>query len=371
MTLGYLWYRYIFRFIWQIKKKHTGYDFEDFAYSVVVPVYNEKPHLLEQCVRSLVESKGTKEIIVVDDGCKDSALLQKMNDLKKEFGIILLHQENKGKRYAQRLGIEKAKYPYIVTVDSDSTVSYLSIIRLLQPFRNVETGAVTGRCEALNRNDNLLTKMIDARYKNAFGFERASLSALGVVTCCSGVLSGYKKEIILPLMDRYVHQRFLGEECTYGDDRHLTNLILMQKYKVEYVDEAIVLTEVPDNYRQFLKQQLRWKKSFLRESLVTLSFSFKTSFWLTFEVLWNLILPYFSLGARISMIYLLITNPMEIFSLAIGIITIAFVRNLLLFFEDRKSAYYSIPYAFFHELVLYWLFFYAPFKLKDRKWGTR
>jgi len=535
-VLAYLWYRFIFRFIYELKKKTNTFFLEKYPYSVVVPVYNEKPELLTKCIRSLVESEGEKEIILVNDGSQKKELLQTIDELQKKYGIKVLHQQNKGKRYAQKLGIEAAKYPFIVTVDSDSVVFPYSILRLLQPFKDKKVGAVTGRAEALNRNENLLTRMIDARYKNAFGFERASLSALGVITCCSGVLSAYRKEVILPIMDKYVHQKFLGAECTYGDDRHLTNLVLMNDYKIKYVDEALVLTEVPNNYRQFFKQQClppteklivrkngkiqiikigdfgvkygwnrikgyqtlsfnpetlkiewkditgvlkekkngrlkeitfnngrkivttcdhefflptydgffkkkagnlkvgdfipfvnryktdqkfihslsssklnftkiksikekryigdvydievkdnhnflsysgiftsncRWKKSFIRESLVCLSFCWKKSFWLTLEVLWNLLLPYFSIGARIFAIFWLIVDPSNFFKFFISIVIIAVLRNLLLFIEDRKSAIYSIPYAFLHEFGLYWLFFYAPFKLKETAWGTR
>lgn len=371
-VLAYLWYRFIFRFIFELKKKKESFYLTDYPYSVVVPAYNEEPWLLKNCIESLMKSWGTHEVIIVNDGTKDEAFLKTLSEMKKKYpDLKIIHQENMGKRYAQKAGMDIAKYPFIVTVDSDAYVFENSIPKLLQPFSDLKVGAVTGRAHAINRNKNMLTKMIDARYKNAFGFERAALSALGVVTCCSGVLSAYRTNVINPLLDRYIHQRFLGEECTYGDDRHLTNLVLMNDYKIEYVDEAIVYTDVPSSFRKFVKQQVRWKKSFIRESLVALSFSWKKSFWLTLEVAWNLFLPYFALIARLATIFLIFIYPAEIFTFIIAVITIAIIRNLLLWFEDKKAAFWSIPYAFIHEFVLYWLFWYALFRLKDRRWGTR
>lgn len=367
-VLTYLWYRYIFRFIWELKKKQYGFTLRNYPYSVIIPVYNEKPELLKKCIESVINSKGTKEIIVIDDGSTNNCT-EILEPYKNQIKII--HQKNKGKRYAQKKGIEIAKYSYIITIDSDSIVYPYSILRLLQPFENPKIGATTGKAHAINRNENWLTKMIDARYKNAFGFERASLSALGIVTCCSGVLSAYRKKIIKPLMDKYVHQKFLNEECTYGDDRHLTNLVLMNNYKIQYVDEAIVLTEVPNKLTKFIKQQIRWKKSFIRESIIALTFCWKKSFWLTLEIIWNLIIPYLAVIARITAIILIFIYPLEILSFILAVCTIAIIRNLLLLFEDKKAFTYSVAYSFIHEFIIYWLYFYAPLKLKDKKWGTR
>ena len=40
--------------------------------------------------------------------------------------------------------------------------------------------------------------------------------------CCSGPFSAFRGELIRKLKDEYVDQSFLGEACTFGDDRHLT-----------------------------------------------------------------------------------------------------------------------------------------------------
>ena len=47
--------------------------------------------------------------------------------------------------------------------------------------------------------------------------------------CCSGPFSAYRKEIIDKVKEKYITQYFLGENCTYGDDRHLTNLVPLKK----------------------------------------------------------------------------------------------------------------------------------------------
>lgn len=372
LTLLYLWYRFIMLFIVEMKAKHKlDPIYNDELISVLVPFYNEKPDLLRRTLESLLAAQGNKEIIVIDDGSPNKACATLV---RKEFPQVLFvrYEGNRGKRLAQKEGFLYASGDFIVTVDSDTVLHKDALVKIVEPLlRDKKVGAATGNVQVLNQNENMLTKMIAARYWNAFNLERKSLSHYGIVTCCSGVLSSYRTELFMKFMPAYTNQKFLGVECTYGDDRHLTNLILRDKHKIVYVDDAICYTEVPTKYKQFFKQQLRWKKSFLRESLITLQFAFKHSFLLTFEVLINLIIPFWSLAIRLALILAIIMYPMMIFAFAASVITIAVMRNYFLFWENKKLAFYAIPYAFVHEFGLFWLYFVALFTLREKGWGTR
>ena len=367
----YLWYRFLLMFIGDLRVSKK-YPLLKAKTSVIVPVYNEKSDLLQLCISSLCEAYGDNEIIVVDDKSTNHSW-EKMVELKKKFPKIKIVRlkENRGKRYAQYVGLHFATGDFIVTVDSDSIVKKDAIIELIKPFSDPKVGATTGNVRAFNRERNFLTKMIDARYKNAFTFERQGLSSFGVVTCCSGVISAYRRENLLEIKDKYITQKFLGKVCTYGDDRHLTNLMLQKKYKIVYVDNAIAYTDVPTSIFSYVKQQLRWKKSFLRESLVILPYALKNSFLLSFEILLTLIIPFFSLLARLLIIYFLFTDILFLIPLVLSIALIAFIRNMFLFFDDPKVGFYSIPFAFFYEALIYWLYWVALFDMWNTKWGTR
>lgn len=340
--------------------------------SVIVPVYNEKDYLLGLSIESLCKADGDNEIIVIDDGSSNNCW-EKIKELKNRFPKIKIIKlkKNLGKRHAQYVGFHFSSGDFVVTVDSDTIVKRNALVELIKPFNDLKVGATTGNVRAFNREYNFLTKMIDARYMNAFTFEREALSSFGVVTCCSGALSAYRKDIILKLKEQYISQEFLGSKCTYGDDRHLTNLILKQGLRVKYVKEAIVYTYVPSTLKNFLKQQLRWKKSFIRESLVTLSYSFKKNKLLFFETFYTFIIPIISLIARIVLILAVIMQPVLVILVVISISIIALIRNMLLFFEEGRRTWYSIPYAFLHEIAVYWLYWIALFSLWNTKWGTR
>lgn len=371
LVVVYLWYRFILVFlsdIFGIKK----YPDIKAKVSIIVPIYNEKKYLLELCVQSIVKLHNEKEIILVDDHSNEKTR-EVIKELKEKYPEItaLRLKENMGKRYAQYYGMQFATGDYVVTVDSDTILMENSIDELLRPFNNKKIGATTGNVRAFNRERNFLTKMTDARYKNAFTFERRGLSSFGIVTCCSGVISAYKSEVLEEIKDLYVSQKFLGKTCTYGDDRHLTNLFIKKGYKIGYVNEAVAYTEVPTKYSQYIKQQLRWKKSFIRESLYILPYAFKNNRLLAFEVLISLLIPFLSLFSRVVIIYLAFFSPILLLPIFISILIIAFLRNMFLFMEDPKAAIYSIPFAFFYEICIYWLYWIALFTMNDTKWGTR
>jgi N-acetylglucosaminyltransferase len=53
--------------------------------------------------------------------------------------------------------------------------------------------------------------------------------------------------------------------CNSGDDLHLTTLILADGYLALYQPDAVAHTQVPATVRHFLRQQVRWWRSFYRE----------------------------------------------------------------------------------------------------------
>src|SRR3989338_8609154 len=371
LVLFYLWYRFIFRFIHDVKQEKE-YPIYHKKASIIVPVYNEKDYILEMCVNSLLRADGENEIILVDD-CSTNNSWEKIKELKRKHPqIIAIHlKRNMGKRHAQYYGLQYSSGHIIVTVDSKSVIDSNAITELLKPFNDSRVGATTGQIRVLNRGINLLTKMIESRYLSASGLERASLSSFGIVTCCSGALSAYRKEIFEQIKEIYINQMFLGQKCTYGDDRNLTNLVLQRGFQVKFVKKAIVRTEVPYTYKNFFKQQLRWKKSFLRESLITFRFAFKKNKLLALETSLNFVIHFVSLVSRLVMIYLAIVFPIMIIPIIFSLVVIVLLRNILAIIEEGPYALYSVPYVFVHELGLYWLYWVALFSLKDTKWGTR
>lgn len=83
--------------------------------SCVVPVYNEKERVIE-VLRVLTAHPMIDEVIVVNDGSTDGSA----EVLDGVAGIrFISYEKNMGKSHAVMLGIQAAKNPLILTVDSD------------------------------------------------------------------------------------------------------------------------------------------------------------------------------------------------------------------------------------------------------------
>lgn len=90
--------------------------------SVIIPVYNTEKYL-KKCIESVMNQTLTDiEILVVNDGSKDSSekIINKL--LKVDKRIRYYSQENKGVSAARNVGLQHAKGEFILFVDSDDTI---------------------------------------------------------------------------------------------------------------------------------------------------------------------------------------------------------------------------------------------------------
>lgn len=96
---------------------------ENIKFSIVIPVYNVEQYL-ERCVES-VEAQNYEniEVILVDDGSKDSSSDMCDRLAEKYSNICVYHKENGGLSDARNYGIDRATGDYIIFLDSDDYIS--------------------------------------------------------------------------------------------------------------------------------------------------------------------------------------------------------------------------------------------------------
>lgn len=112
--------------------------------SVIVPVYNVEKYL-DKCLCSLInQTYSNIEIIVVDDGSKDSS--GQISDIwaAKDKRIKVLHKTNAGLGMARNTGLENANGGYVLFVDSDDFVHEKAVRMLYETM--VENKADTVYC---------------------------------------------------------------------------------------------------------------------------------------------------------------------------------------------------------------------------------
>lgn len=109
--------------------------------SVIIPVYNEKPTIL-QLIQKVKGSKYVGEIIIVDDYSTDGSreLLIKYKD---PLVRVILQPSNQGKGAAVRKGLENANFDYTIVQDADFEYDPADFENLLKMV-NQETKIVFG-----------------------------------------------------------------------------------------------------------------------------------------------------------------------------------------------------------------------------------
>ncbi|MDK1494675.1 chitooligosaccharide synthase NodC [Sinorhizobium sp. 7-81] len=256
---------------------------------VIVPSYNEDPRTLCACLASIGDQDyiGELRIYVVDDGSanRDAVLsVQSHYAHNPTFQFILL-PKNVGKRKAQIAAIRRSSGDLVLNVDSDTTIAPDVVSKLVLKMKNPAIGAAMGQLAAGNRSDTWLTRLIDMEYWLACNEERAAQARFGAVMCCCGPCAMYRRSALLLLLDQYETQLFRGKPSDFGEDRHLTILMLKAGFQTEYVPDAIAATVVPNRLKPYLRQQLRWARSTFRDTLLGLRLLSGLDRYLTLDVI--------------------------------------------------------------------------------------
>ena len=371
-----IWFRY------RPTKAEHGEEIDWPMVSVIMPALNEE-ELINDSIDSIFRSDYPKdrfEVICVNDGSTDATLFHMMNARQKygEKLKVVNFRINQGKRKALHAGIKKSQGEIIVTADTDSRIEKDAIKNLVLPLvKDDRTGAVAGRVEVLNEKDNFLTRMLAIRYSISFNFGRAYQSVYGAVFCCPGALTAYRKKVLMTFIHRWVNQRFLNAQCTYGEDRSLTTEILKAGYLTRFQSNAVVLTKVPSTFLQMNRMYLRWTRSYIRESMLFAKFMF-SNYRKEHRILpildfffLNFLHPFhiFALG---FVLYSFYVNPIFILRHFAVLVIFSFLLSLY-YLRTKKSLtfLYGIPYAFITAFCLWWIVPFAAFTLRSQSWMTR
>ena len=337
--------------------------------SVVVPAYNEDNSTVQKVVDSIILQRRVEvEIFVVDDGSAQPVQIQEHSKL-----TLLRLEHNQGKRAAQIHAINQASCAWIVTVDSDTILLPDALYELYKSAVTKKWDAVSGHVKLLNEKENLLTRMTACLYWYGFCQERASQGYFGQVTCCSGALSLWKKDIILKSADMYLNQKYLGKKCIAGDDRFLTCLFALSKKKIGCATEALAYTLSPPTLGGFVKQQLRWARSNTPAFLFTVwnwrkisglfnTFMFGVIFrHIYFAVLYIYTILALILGQYAALLYILLT-----------ILVISGLKATNAFFYTREwKMFFLIPLAILSFFMLSPVVIYGAFTPSSTGWLTR
>ena len=356
--------------------------------SIIIPCFEEE-EWIQRTVHSCINQDypvDKLEVIVVDDCSKDHSaerveeIIAKLKEADTgdhayrvaERIRFFRQSANLGKRDAMARGAREAKHELLVFVDSDSFLDPFAIRNIVQPFKDKEMGGVSGRTDVANTYTNALTKMQAVRYSIAFRVMKAAEGYFDAATCLSGPLSCYRRDLVLKYMDAWLNQKFLGQKATFGDDRSMTNFILRYN-RTTYQDSAVCMTIVPRSYKVFLRQQMRWKRSWLRESLIASRFMWKKEPFMALSFYMGVLVP---IAAPVIVLYNLFYVPImhRVFptNFIIGMLMMSLLMSMAQLFIRRSTTWiYALWFCLYYEAVLLWQMPVAWVTFWKTTWGTR
>ena len=376
--------------------------------NILVVGYKEKKEYFKNCLKSIKDNYFNNniinKIIVVIDGNEndDSYMIDifnnvfgdnlnitldeyDKNDFKQNYldnysekKAICISQKHEGKRSALFTGfsislLEKemmnGNLEFIYCTDSDTTIKNESIENMIALLDNDNVGAVAGNLSIFNKYDSFISFLSNIRYWFAFNVERAYQSFTGEVLCISGPIGMYKLNVLQKVITEWKNQTFLGNKCSYGDDRHLTNKILELPKKVVFSNYANAETETPDTIYRFYKQQIRWNKSALREFFWSIYFLDKHTLFMTINVLYMFLYPYLVMGYMLYLLYKGTVFQLGFYLfLLVGLGLVKSIYGFIMSKNPETLLYFL--YGFVYVTVVFPARLWAMVSLNDNSWGT-
>lgn len=395
---------------WCLFKNRANGKVPDDLVSVIIPVYNQEK-LIADVIKAVLDSSYINlEVVAVNDGSKDGTATVLDSLAEKCHRLKVIHQENGGKRRAVAAGFYASRGKFVVLIDSDSVVDKRAIEEFMKAFNsNPKVGGVVANGKVLNADKNFLTRCQDAWYDYAFNIHKTTESTFGTVLCCSGCLAGYRREAIAPFIPYWA-----AETVQNSDDRDLTSFAMaspwakreltslsrlsmqlmkamshyddaedrgltahtLTTWETIYIPTAVVYTEVPEKFRNYIRQQTRWKKGYIRSCFFVSAFFWKKNplislvFYTEFMSTFSFPLILFSIYIYAPLVYHLYWIPLSYLA---GQLLFGLVAGLDYKFRQPESRNWKYkPFMnIIASTILPWLVFPALWTFRKNRWLTR
>ena len=339
-----------------------------------------------------------------------------------------------GKKVAIEAGSQIAKGEIYVMMDSDCDLASDAVDNAVKIFyTDRRIGAVTGHARVRGAaKGNTLLKIEDVWFDGQFRMLKGMETSFSSLTCCSGALSIYRREAVHQYIHAWAHDNFLGiENFKFATDRRLTAYVLGAKpediwearrndtgeqdsnknsignnnipilqtgkddlnamrsssdpdqeelkkkdrrkyaWRLVYSPSVRVTAGVPDTLVGLIRQQIRWRKSFIRSLPATGGIYWRRPFYAAF-------LYYLVLGLKLMRPFIVIKIIVLLLSADIG--TVVFYLSGLMYTGmlygiDSRLRNPGYPYwlyrplfTFMSTFVFSWLLFYAAITIRKEAW---
>jgi len=356
--------------------------------TVLVPCYNEAAAVADT-VNSLARQRypGEVEFLVIDDGSKDRTLeiaretVAALPPEQARLFQVMAMEKNGGKSAAMNRGLALARYNMVASVDGDCWLLTDGLERIVTRYLGDPPGtrAVAGTILVRNSRKNWITRVQEWDYFHGIAAIKRMQSMYHGTLVAQGAFSLY---------DRKLLDELGGWPDCVGEDIVLSWAILNAGYRIGHCEDALMFTNVPENFRQFAHQRKRWSRglieAFMRYGRLLFVRRMSTLF-----IWWNLLFLPMDIAYTFGFIPGIILALFGYYYIA-GIMTLVLLpmamacNGLMLYIESgmfRRQGlkvrqnllgffFYAICYSFILQPVSIWG--YAAELLGLRKeWGTK
>ncbi|CAB5514714.1 glycosyltransferase [Achromobacter xylosoxidans] len=304
---------------------------KDYSYqpkvSVLLPVYNEGAHVLDT-INSILAADWQHdklEIVAIDDCSADDSfqyLLQAQAQHPDRLRASK-NPSNSGKHVTLTRALAQSTGEIVICIDSDCIFDKKVIRELVACFGDPKVGAVGGHVGITNVNDNVFTLCQAVIYFMSFQIGKMLQNVLGKLFCISGCLFAVRRHIFEEVEEEVRNRNWFGMKVRDGEDRFMTHAILMRGWKTILNPSAVCWTAAPAQMSQLFGQQVRWRRSGLRDLFWTLARLPQHFRIMGVRALFSAILP--ELFTVIWAMYLLTAIPVMGIGVAVDAVLTAFV----------------------------------------------
>ncbi|MFH1261862.1 MAG: glycosyltransferase [Pseudomonadota bacterium] len=266
--------------------------------SVLIPAYNEENLITDTVLSVLKNGYPNFEIIVVNDGSKDSTLERLKTDFKlervtlfyrhsiptelirgifrsREYPNLIVIDKVNGETHADatNAGVNLARYRYILTLDADTILEKGAILKavrlaLRNPREVVGVGSLIGisngfdiRKGEIRRhrvNGGILVNLQVLEYLRAFLINRLGWSRGNFNMCVSGAFSLWRRDLIVEMGGFRRDFSCDDMEMTYRVHHHFRNKKIA--YQILSLPDPVAWTEAPSKTYSLYLQRHRWQR---------------------------------------------------------------------------------------------------------------
>ncbi|HEV2687900.1 MAG TPA: glycosyltransferase [Bryobacteraceae bacterium] len=324
--------------------------------SVVIAAYNEEKVIARTVQAVLDNGYSELEVIVVDDGSKDSTLAVLEGAFSGDPRVRIFAQPNRGKSAALNHAIRESSNNILIALDADTIFRIGTIEKLVRHFADEKVGAVSGNARVGNRK-GWITRFQSIEYICGFNLDRRALDLLNAVTVVPGAAGAWRKDLI--------EQAGGFRNDTLAEDTDITLAIRRLGYEIRYEETAVAYTEAPETTRDLAKQRFRWAFGTLQAAWKHRDATFNPRYgflgWVALPSIWifQILLAALAPFAEVAMIVALFAGNWRIVLLYYSGLFLLELLTALLAYSLERTKPWDLALLFVQRLYYKLLMYYV------------